>query len=136
MRSPVLVLALIGLTHVTSSTAAAQTEIFASKDAIFRRGSDAYFHGRYQEAVQAYEQVSALGVISEDLFYNLGNAYLKVGQLGSAIYNYERALELDPSQEDVLYNLKAARDAARKKGEDRLVGAEATPLWIRIISSF
>ena len=113
---------------------AADTEIAASKDATFRRGNDAYFHGRYAEAVEAYEQVAALGVISQDLFYNLGNAYLKANQLGPAIYNYERALELDPSQEDVRFNLTVARDAARKKGEDRLAGAEAIPFWMRVAS--
>jgi GNAT superfamily N-acetyltransferase len=110
----------------------ADTEIAASKDATFRRANDAYFHGRYQEAVDAYEQVAALGVVSDDLFYNLGNAYLKAGQLGPAIYNYERALELDPSQDDARFNLGVAREAARKKGEDRLAGVEAQPLWMRI----
>ncbi len=100
------------------------------------RVNDDYFHGRYAEAVEAYEQVAALGVRSEDLFYNLGNAYLKAGQLGPAIYNYERALELDPSQEDVTFNLKAARDAARGKGEDRLVGAEGTPMWMRVVEPY
>ena len=112
--------------------AAAQPELSASKDATFRRGNDAYFHGRYQEAVEAYEQVGALGVISADLFYNLGNAYLKAGQLGPSIYNYEKALELDPSQDDVRFNLGVARDAARKKGEDRLAGAESQPFWMRM----
>jgi len=110
---------------------AADTEIAASKDATFRRANDAYFHGHYQEAVDAYEQVAALGVDSPDLFYNLGNAYLKVEQLGPAIFNYERALELDPSQDDVRFNLGVAREAARKKGEDRLAGVEAQPLWMR-----
>jgi tetratricopeptide (TPR) repeat protein len=108
----------------------------ALMDATFRRGNDAYFHGQYAEAVEAYEQVAGLGVINEDLFYNLGNAYLKAGGLGSAIYNYERALELDPSQEDVRYNLSTARDAARKQAEDRLVGEEGVPLWIRVVQPF
>ena len=114
----------------------AQEALSASKDATFRRGNDAYFHGRYAEAIEAYEHVAALGVISEDLYYNLGNAYLKAGQTGPAIFNYERALELDPSQDDVQFNLKVARDAAVKKGEDRLVGAEAVPLWIRAVQPF
>lgn len=114
----------------------ASTAFAQSKDTTFRRGNDAYFHGRYGEAVEAYEHVAALGVISEDLYYNLANAYLKNGQSGPAIYNYERALELDPSQEDVQFNLKVARDAAAKKGEDKLVGAEATPLWIRAVQPF
>jgi tetratricopeptide (TPR) repeat protein len=115
---------------------AADTEIAASKDATFRRANDAYFHGRYGEAIAAYEHVAALGVESEDLFYNLGNAYLKAGQMGPAIYNYERALELDPSQDDVRFNLRVAQEAAHKKGEDRLAGAEAQPLWMRAASEF
>lgn len=120
---------LVGL----ATGAAAQSDITASKDATFRRGNDAYFHAKYAEALDAYEQVAALGVRSVDLFYNLGNAYLKSNQLGPAIYNYERALELQPDAEDVLYNLNAARDAARKLGEDRLVGVETVPTWQRAI---
>jgi tetratricopeptide (TPR) repeat protein len=117
--------------------ARAEGELQASKDATFRRGNDAYFRGRYAEAVAAYEQVAALGVRSEDLYYNLGSAYLKAGQLGPAIYNFERALELDPTQEDVQFNLRTAREvAAKKKGEDRLVGAEAPPLWMRAVQPF
>jgi tetratricopeptide (TPR) repeat protein len=111
---------------------AADTEIAASKDATFRRGNEAYFNGRYQEAIDAYEQVAVLGVVSQDLFYNLGNAYFKAGQMGPAIYNFERALELDPAQEDVRFNLNVAREAVKKKGEDRLAGAEKPPLWMRV----
>jgi tetratricopeptide (TPR) repeat protein len=127
---PILFLAI--LIGFCGAARAADTEIAASKDATFRRGNDAYFHGRYQEAVDAYEQVAALGVVSEDLFFNLGNAYLKAGQLGPSIYNYERALELDPTQENVVFNLQVARETARKKGEDRLAGAEGTPFWMRV----
>lgn len=129
-----LVLGALALVTLAGVARAADTEIAASKDATFRRGNEAYFHGRYQEAVDAYEQVAALGVISEDLFYNLGNAYLKSNQLGPAIYSYERALELDPQQDDVRFNLQVAREAARKKGEDRLAGAEGTPFWMRMAS--
>lgn len=125
-----VVLALFGAGS-NNGARAADTEIAASKDATFRRGNEAYFHGRYQEAVDAYEQVAALGVSSVDLFYNLGNAYLKAGRLGPAIYNYERAVDLDPQSDDVRFNLGVAREAARKKGEDRLAGAEAQPFWMR-----
>jgi tetratricopeptide (TPR) repeat protein len=107
-----------------------------SADATFRRGNEAYYQARYADAVQAYEQVAALGVRSEDLYYNLGNAYAKAGQLGPAIYSYERALEIDPSQEDVQFNLKAAREEARRKGEDRLVGLEAQPFWMRVVEPY
>ncbi len=130
-------IAFCGLFAVFAGSArASDTEIAASKDATFRRGNDAYFHGRYPDAIAAYEHVAALGVVSEDLFYNLGNAYLKAGQMGPAIYNYERALELDPNQEDVQFNLRAAREAAKKKGEDRIVGAEGAPFWQRMVRPF
>ena len=132
MRGSLAALILVALAGPVGVARAADTEIAASKDATFRRGNDAYFHGRYQEAVDAYEQVAALGVSSVDLFYNLGNSYLKAAQLGPAIFNYERALELDPSADDVRFNLAVARDAARKKGEDRLAGAEAQPFWMRL----
>jgi tetratricopeptide (TPR) repeat protein len=114
----------------------ADSELAASKDAIFRRGNEAYFHGRYQEAIDAYEQVAALGVRSADLYYNLGNAYFKGNQLGPAIFNYERTLDLDPQQDDAQFNLKAAREQAQKKGEDKLVGAEATPMWQRAVQPY
>jgi tetratricopeptide (TPR) repeat protein len=121
---------------IATPALAGDNELAASKGATFHRGNDAYFHGHFPEAVEAYEQVVALGVRSADLYYNLGNAYFKAGQLGPAIYNYERALELDPQQDDVQFNLKTAREAANKKGEDRLVGAEAAPLWQRAVSPY
>jgi len=105
----------------------------AARDAAFRRGNEAYFRGKYPAAIEAYEQVVALGVRSIDLYYNLGNAFLKSGQLGPAIYNYERALEQQADAEDVLYNLATAREAAKKLGEDRLVGIEAMPAWQRLV---
>ena len=117
----------IGVAHADEPT---------SKDAVFRRANEAYFHGKYDDAIVGYEQVVALGVRAEDLYFNLGNAYAKAGKLGPAIYNYERALILDPSQEDVGFNLKAARDAARQKGEDRLVGAELSTRWIRLVEPY
>jgi tetratricopeptide (TPR) repeat protein len=137
MSARFLAAALFSVVTLAAPLAArADGEALASHDATFRRGNDAYFHGLYSAAIEAYEQVAVLGVISEDLYYNLGNAYLKAGQLGPAIYNYERALELDPSQEDARYNLDTAREAARKKAEDRLVGEDGVPLWIRAVQPF
>ena len=107
-----------------------------TKDLVFQSANAAYFHGQYDEAIRQYEQVATLGVRAEDLFFNLGNAYAKAGKLGPAIYNYERALLLDPGQEDVAFNLKAAREAARTKGEDRLVGAELSSRWIRLVEPY
>jgi tetratricopeptide (TPR) repeat protein len=131
-----LIVVLAGASASASAARAAEDELAAPADAIFRRGNDAYYRGKYADAIEAYEQVAALGVRAEDLFYNLGDAYYKAGKLGPAIYNFERALELDPAQDDVQFNLHTARDAAKKKGEDRLVGVEGQPFWMRVVRPY
>jgi len=135
MRSALLLVLVLAL----PLSAAADPLVGAAQDATYRRGNEAYLHGDYKDAVLAYEQVAALGVVSEDLYYNLGNAYYKQGALGSAIYNYERALEVKrsgPGADDARYNLEAAREVVRRRSEDRLVGAEAVPFWMRVIAPF
>jgi tetratricopeptide (TPR) repeat protein len=67
-----------------------------------------YQDGDYVGAVEAYEGVLAAGFESDDLFYNLGNAYFKSGQLGRSILNWERALVRTPGDADVIANLELA----------------------------
>ncbi|HJZ84190.1 MAG TPA: tetratricopeptide repeat protein [Polyangia bacterium] len=102
----------------------------------FKKGGEAYYRGDYAAAVSAYERVAALGVVHEDLFYNLGNAYYRAGRLGPAIYNYERALQLDPDQDDAAYNLRIARQVAERRAADKIEGADRDPLWMRATSAF
>jgi tetratricopeptide (TPR) repeat protein len=94
----------------------------------------AYQDGRYAEAVEHYEALVDRGIVHEDLYYNLGNAYFRVGQLGPAIYNYERALRVQPDFEDAVYNLRLARSAAFGDVLDRLEEAELDPPWIRAVT--
>jgi tetratricopeptide (TPR) repeat protein len=128
MRALVLVLLL--------AAPALAAEPAASPDITFRRANEAYFKGDYAEAARGYEQIAQLGVASSDLYYNLGNAYLKLGRLGPAIYQYELALVIDPRQEDVAFNLKTAREAVKQKGQDRLVGADKAPLFERLLALY
>ncbi|MSP62106.1 MAG: tetratricopeptide repeat protein [Myxococcales bacterium] len=105
-------------------------------DTAFERANQAYLHGDFKGAIDAYEQVVAAGVVHEDLHYNLANAYFRADRLGPAILHYERALLLDPSQEDTEANLKLARDTAAARWQDRLQGAEKDPLWMRALAPF
>ena len=106
----------------------------ATDDQIFERGNQAYLHGDYQTAVDAYEQLIAAGVVHEDLHYNLANAYVKADRLGPAILHYEKALALDPSEEDARVNLKLAREAAQARWQDKVQGADAEPTWMKLLS--
>jgi hypothetical protein len=105
-------------------------------DAAFERGNQAYLHGDYKAAIDAYEQVLAAGIVHEDLEYNLASAYVKAEQLGPAILHYERALNLDPSQEDAQANLRIVREAAAARWQDKLQGEEKDPLWVRALQYF
>ena len=78
-------------------------------DSLWRAGVEAYTSGDYESALQNWEDVRATGLMSKELYYNLGNAYFKNGEIAPAILWYERAQRLDPSDADVKYNLEYAR---------------------------
>jgi hypothetical protein len=103
-------------------------------DQVFRKGNDAYLHGDFKGAIEAYEQAASFGVESPDLYYNLGNAYFSEGDLGRAVWSYERALELKPGDDDATYNLAAARQAAAQAATDRIEGADRDPFLERIVA--
>ena len=78
-------------------------------DSLWKAGVDAYSAGQWDQAAADWTDLSATGLRSKELYYNLGNAWFKAGQIAPAILNYERALRLDPSDSDVRYNLEFAR---------------------------
>ncbi|MCK9641211.1 MAG: tetratricopeptide repeat protein [Prolixibacteraceae bacterium] len=73
------------------------------------KGNQLYTSGKYAAAVKTYEAVSAKGLESFELYYNLGNALYKSNNITYAILNYERALKLSPGNEDALFNLNMAK---------------------------
>ena len=85
-------------------------------DSLWHSGIEAYTAGDYAKALQDFEDVRATGLMSKELYYNLGKAPFKSGEIAPAILWYERALRLDPSDADVRYNL----DYARALTQDRI----------------
>lgn len=104
-------------------------------DEAWKRGNDAYLHGDYDAAVAAYEELDRQGVVSPDLYFNLGDAYFKKGALGPAIWAFERAAALDADDEDVRYNLEQSRKLAARQARDRIEGEDRDPLWIRAVTA-
>lgn len=80
-----------------------------------KKANEFYETGEYAQAVEAYENIAALGAANPDLFYNLGNAYYKVGQLGRSVLFYERALRMAPRDGDVRTNLELVKSLLRDK---------------------
>ncbi len=77
--------------------------------ALYNQGNQFYAQARYEQAQAAYESVLAAGVHNADLYYNLGNAYLKAGKLGPAIHSYRLGLKLRPRDQDLRHNIAFAR---------------------------
>jgi len=92
----------IGLPHASAASKNWETLFFES--------NQAYSAGDFQKAVQGYGQMIQSGHGTGDIYYNLGNAYLKASQLGKAIWAYERARVVMPRDADLNYNLAYARD--------------------------
>lgn len=108
-------------------------------DEAWKRGNQAYLHGDYGAAVAAYQELRDQGVRSADLFFNLGDAYVRTGALGPAIWAFEEALVLDPGNDDARYNLAATRKQAARLAHSGDVaeapGQERDPLWVRVVTA-
>lgn len=66
----------------------------------------AYLAKNYVEALRLYEGMEKKGMVSEQLFYNIGNCYYRQNNFPKAVLYFSRAVRLDPSDEDAQFNLK------------------------------
>ena len=71
-----------------------------------------YQSGEFDAASQQYMGIAKSGVISETLFYNIGNCNAKLNKNGEAVLWYERARTLSPRDHDLLLNLKKIAPAS------------------------
>ncbi|MBA3010599.1 MAG: tetratricopeptide repeat protein, partial [Desulfobacula sp.] len=81
----------------------------------FIDGIEQYRSGNFDAAAKSFETIARSGVVNPDLFYNIGNAYLKANDLGQAILWYERAKRLAPADPDLLFNLAHADTLVKDK---------------------
>jgi tetratricopeptide (TPR) repeat protein len=84
---------------------------------LFKQGNEAYGKARYQQAISLYGQILNGGCHSEEVYFNLGNAYFKLGDIPSALLNYEKAHKLAPGDEDVNFNIYFANSKTSDKVE-------------------
>ena len=75
----------------------------------FEDANRAYLEGRYEDAIQKYQQIIENNMISGEVYFNLGNSYYKLNQYGRSILYYEKAAHLLPGDEALQTNLKLAR---------------------------
>ena len=84
---------------------------------VYLRLADLYFEsGEYEQAIQTY--LSAIALVSEDqisqptgtanIFYNLGNSYLRAQQLEAAVSAYQQAVDMNPEMVSAWANMGTA----------------------------
>jgi tetratricopeptide (TPR) repeat protein len=80
-----------------------------SAPAKFDKGVTLFTAGNYNDALEIWNDLYNTGYRSDNLEYNIGNAYFKLNNIPGAILFYERAALLSPADEDINYNLQIAR---------------------------
>ena len=90
----------------------ANSVVAQTTEDLFKNANDLYKNDKLEEAVELYKKIESNGLISSELFYNLGNSYYKLNKVGPSIYYYEKALKLNPLNKDVQNNLVFAKRLA------------------------
>ena len=65
-------------------------------------GMALYDQGRFNEAVESYQNAVKLEPDFADAHYNLGNALKQVGNLKQAIESYKASLAINPNDTEVM----------------------------------
>jgi tetratricopeptide (TPR) repeat protein len=85
---------------------------------LFSSANDLYKNEKFEKAIERYKEIESQGLISSELYYNLGNSYYKLNKVGPSIYYFEKALKINPLNEDVKNNLVFAKRLALDKIEE------------------
>jgi len=77
-----------------------------SRDEIFLDAVKAYEKGDYKAAAIGFVKIAKVNkVLSPELYYNVGNSYLKLDDPGLALLWYKRAERLSPNDPDLKFNI-------------------------------
>lgn len=91
---------------------------FSQPNQTFNEANEAYADDEFDKAIELYNSLLNQGLISPELYFNLGNAYVKQNDLANAIYHYEKALQLRPNDKDILENLEITKTQTIDKIEE------------------
>ena len=81
-------------------------------DSLFVSANSLYKNGKVEAAIEKYKEIESKGLVSSELYYNLGNSYYKLNKVGPSIYYYEKGLKINPLNEDIKNNLVFAKRLA------------------------
>ncbi|MFT6746702.1 MAG: tetratricopeptide (TPR) repeat protein [Glaciecola sp.] len=92
-----------------------------------------YDAGKYNDSQELYLSFVDSGIVSEALYYNLGNCYFKTGNKVQAVLYFEKALKLNNGNKDAAHNLTIVNETLVDKFE-KLPTFSIRPLFLSINS--
>ncbi len=104
----------------------AQSKADAQK--LFQQGNNLYQKEQFEQAAAKYEQVLKQGLVSDEVYFNLGNSYYKLNKVALSVYNFEKAKQLNPTCSSIENNLTFSQklavdefDVLPRVGMDKLI---------------
>jgi tetratricopeptide (TPR) repeat protein len=82
----------------------------AQNEELFTKGNSLYNEGKFQDAINTYENILNTENHSAELYFNIANAYYKMNRIAPSVYYYEKALQLSPNDKDIKNNLSFAQN--------------------------
>lgn len=79
-------------------------------DAIYASANTDFEEGDYASAIESYSKLATKGLVSPDLFYNLGTSLYREGNPGEALLWLRRALVAQPGMPEAAQNLEFLRN--------------------------
>jgi tetratricopeptide (TPR) repeat protein len=111
----------------------------ADESDIVRQANQNFAEGKYEEAQANYLQLVSQHVVVPELFFNLGNIWLKQGEIGKAILNFRRSLILNPDFSSAQQSLDTALKTVRNTDENsihRWLALRPDLLFCTVVTSF
>ena len=82
---------------------------------VFDKANSYYEKKYYDSSKTLYLDLYSKGMISKELFLNLGNSYFKLDSLPNAILYYEKGLKIAPGNKDLTHNLQFCNTLLKDK---------------------
>ena len=122
---------IIFLLFIVANSIVAQTN-----NELFNEANNLYKNDKIEDAVALYQKIESQGMVSSQLYYNLGNSYYKLNKVGPSIYYFEKALKINPLNEDVKNNLVFAQRLALDNIEElpKTVFQKFNKNWLQKLS--
>jgi len=74
----------------------------------FELANKAYTEEKFNEAIALYDKIIENGIVSSDVYFNIGNCYYRLSNFPMAVLYYEKAKKINPADGDIDLNLKIA----------------------------